>query len=288
MSSAAIRKAKHLLCWKQGRGDDIGKSTELIVKSLVNKLEKQEAGSLEELECALSHTNPQTHCVTIARTFDHSGRMQVAHIRKLPHVLYCRLWRWPDLKNHHELELLENCEFGYSKNKDKVCINPYHYKRVETQHNFNLNSGTVAEQYQKPPIWCSIDYWELDKQVGETFKASLNDVVVDGFINPSTTGSRFCLGVLSSSHRSKTIEDTRCLIGKGVHLNYAIGAVSAVSVGQHPVFVQSKNLNYLNGFLLTTVCKFLPGCSSKIFNKEHFDTLLAQSINQGLDSIMNL
>ena len=68
-------------------------------------------------------------CVTISRNLD--GRLQVSHRKCLPHVIYCRLWRWPDLQTHHELRAVENCEYNYYLKKDDVCINPYHYVRVE-------------------------------------------------------------------------------------------------------------------------------------------------------------
>lgn len=58
-------------------------------------------------------------------------RLQVSHRKCLPHVIYCRLWRWPDLQTHHELRAVENCEYNYYLKKDDVCINPYHYVRVE-------------------------------------------------------------------------------------------------------------------------------------------------------------
>uniref|UniRef100_A0A8I5ZQC4 Mothers against decapentaplegic homolog n=1 Tax=Rattus norvegicus TaxID=10116 RepID=A0A8I5ZQC4_RAT len=60
------------------------------------------------------------------------GRLQVSHRKGLPHVIYCRLWRWPDLHSHHELKAIENCEYAFSLKKDEVCVNPYHYQRVET------------------------------------------------------------------------------------------------------------------------------------------------------------
>ncbi|KFO63241.1 Mothers against decapentaplegic 2, partial [Corvus brachyrhynchos] len=60
------------------------------------------------------------------------GRLQVSHRKGLPHVMYCRLWRWPDLHSHHELKAIENCEYAFNLKKDEVCVNPYHYQRVET------------------------------------------------------------------------------------------------------------------------------------------------------------
>ena len=118
---------KSLLGWKQGDEDD--RWAEKAIDSLVKKLKKQK-GSLEELEKALSQPNTPTKCVTIPRSLD--GRLQVSHRKGLPHVIYCRVWRWPDLQSHHELKPLDVCEFAYSRGKKEVCINPYHYKRVET------------------------------------------------------------------------------------------------------------------------------------------------------------
>ena len=58
--------------------------------------------------------------------------MQVSHRKGLPHVIYCRVWRWPDLQSHHELKPLEICEYPFTSKQMEVCINPYHYKRVES------------------------------------------------------------------------------------------------------------------------------------------------------------
>ena len=57
---------------------------------------------------------------------------QVSHRKGLPHVIYCRVWRWPDLQTHHELKSVDYCKFGFAEKNKEVCINPYHYIRVET------------------------------------------------------------------------------------------------------------------------------------------------------------
>lgn len=67
---------------------------------------------------------------SVCRSLD--GRLQVSHRKGLPHVIYCRLWRWPDLHSHHELRAMEMCEYAFNMKKDEVCVNPYHYQRVET------------------------------------------------------------------------------------------------------------------------------------------------------------
>jgi len=117
---------KRLLGWKKGEGED--KWSEKAVKSLVKKLKK--AGGLDELEKAITTQNCNTRCITIPRSLD--GRLQVSHRKGLPHVIYCRLWRWPDLQSHHELRAIENCEFAFNLKRDEVCVNPYHYQRIET------------------------------------------------------------------------------------------------------------------------------------------------------------
>ncbi|XP_077014197.1 mothers against decapentaplegic homolog 9 [Tamandua tetradactyla] len=118
---------KRLLGWKQG--DEEEKWAEKAVDSLVKKLKKKK-GAMDELERALSCPGQPSRCVTIPRSLD--GRLQVSHRKGLPHVIYCRVWRWPDLQSHHELKALECCEFPFGSKQKEVCINPYHYRRVET------------------------------------------------------------------------------------------------------------------------------------------------------------
>merc|ERR1719489_458375 len=81
-------------------------------------------------EKALSCPGQPSKCVTIPRSLD--GRLQVSHRKGLPHVIYCRVWRWPDLQSHHELQPLDICNFPFDAKHKDVCINPYHYKRVDS------------------------------------------------------------------------------------------------------------------------------------------------------------
>ncbi|XP_014876493.1 mothers against decapentaplegic homolog 2-like isoform X2 [Poecilia latipinna] len=143
---------------EQNGGGQEEKWCEKAVKSLVKKLKK--TGQLDELEKAISAQNSNTKCVTIPSNCselwglgsghtieqwdstgmygypDHSrsldGRLQVSHRKGLPHVIYCRLWRWPDLHSHHELRAIDTCQYAFNLKKDEVCVNPYHYQRVET------------------------------------------------------------------------------------------------------------------------------------------------------------
>ncbi|XP_021475095.1 mothers against decapentaplegic homolog 1 isoform X3 [Oncorhynchus mykiss] len=306
---------KRLLGWKQG--DEEEKWAEKAVDALVKKLKKKK-GAMEELERALSCPGQPSNCVTIPRSLD--GRLQVSHRKGLPHVIYCRVWRWPDLQSHHELKALECCEYPFGSKQKDVCINPYHYKRVDSPEtpppaylppeermtqdcpqpmDTNLMVPALPLEisnrpdvqpvaYEEPKHWCSIVYYELNNRVGEAFQANSTSVLVDGFTDPSNNRNRFCLGLLSNVNRNSTIENTRRHIGKGVHLYYVGGEVYAECLSDSSIFVQSRNCNYHHGFHPTTVCKIPSGCSLKIFNNQEFAELLAQSVNHGFEAVYEL
>ncbi|XP_057316125.1 mothers against decapentaplegic homolog 3-like isoform X2 [Hydractinia symbiolongicarpus] len=121
---------RRLLQWKVGNDEEHW--SEKAVKSLVKKLKKSGSGGLEELEKSITTQGQGEHtrCVTIPRSLD--GRLQVSHRKGLPHVIYVRLWRWPDLQSHHELRAIDSCQFAFNLKRSEVCVNPYHYQRVET------------------------------------------------------------------------------------------------------------------------------------------------------------
>ncbi|CAB0016974.1 unnamed protein product [Nesidiocoris tenuis] len=112
---------KRLLGWKKSQCED--KWSEKAVKSLVKKLKK--TGGLEELEKAVTTQDPSTKCIVIPRN------ALVSQRKGLPHVIYCRLWRWPNLHSHHEIAPIESCTYGFGHKRDEVCVNPYHYNKVE-------------------------------------------------------------------------------------------------------------------------------------------------------------
>ena len=116
---------------KEGSGQDDQPTDkdwiDKAVRSLVKKLKR--SGQTAELERALTSQGSRTGCVYIPRSLD--GRLQIAHRKGLPHVIYCRLFRWPSLQTHHELKAVDWCEFAFNLKKDDVCVNPYHYERVE-------------------------------------------------------------------------------------------------------------------------------------------------------------
>lgn len=56
---------------------------------------------------------------------------QVSQKKGLPHVIYCRLWRFPELQSHHELKAVDNCRFAFHLRREEVCVNPYHYTKID-------------------------------------------------------------------------------------------------------------------------------------------------------------
>ena len=142
--------------------------------------------------------------------------------------------------------------------------------------------------YQEPDCWCSVMYYELNNRVGEQFRTGRSNVIIDGYTDPNTTSDRFSLGLLSNVNRNSTIENTRRHIGKGVHLYYVGGEVFAECISESSIFIQSRNCNYVHGFLPTTVCKVPPNCSLKIFDNQVFSQLLSRSVSQGYEAVFEL
>ncbi|XP_014112529.1 mothers against decapentaplegic homolog 2 isoform X6 [Parus major] len=325
---------KRLLGWKKSAGGTAGaggseqngqeeKWCEKAVKSLVKKLKK--TGQLDELEKAITTQNCNTKCVTIPSTCSEiwglstpntidqwdttglysfseqtrslDGRLQVSHRKGLPHVIYCRLWRWPDLHSHHELKAIENCEYAFNLKKDEVCVNPYHYQRVETPvlppvlvprhteiltelpplddythsipENTNFPAGIEPQSNYipetPPPGYISEDGETSDQQLNQSM-----DTGSPAELSPST---------LSPVNHS---------LGRGVRLYYIGGEVFAECLSDSAIFVQSPNCNQRYGWHPATVCKIPPGCNLKIFNNQEFAALLAQSVNQGFEAVYQL
>ncbi|XP_011331793.1 mothers against decapentaplegic homolog 4 isoform X5 [Ooceraea biroi] len=124
-ADACLSIVHSLMCHRQG-GESEGFSKRAI-ESLVKKL-KEKRDELDSLITAIT-TNGAHHskCVTIQRTLD--GRLQVAGRKGFPHVIYARIWRWPDL-HKNELKHVKYCQYAFDLKCDSVCVNPYHYERV--------------------------------------------------------------------------------------------------------------------------------------------------------------
>uniref|UniRef100_A0A668RJK2 Mothers against decapentaplegic homolog n=1 Tax=Oreochromis aureus TaxID=47969 RepID=A0A668RJK2_OREAU len=347
-NDACLSIVHSLMCHRQGGESET--FAKRAIESLVKKL-KEKKDELDSLITAITTNGAHpSKCVTIQRTLD--GRLQVAGRKGFPHVIYARLWRWPDL-HKNELKHVKYCQFAFDLKCDCVCVNPYHYERVVSpgidlsgltinssaghtssmivkdefdfdgqQSVSSIDGGHSLQTIQHPPTssrpppsesfptptllpppepstsastssfpavaagsgnatstwprngftptiphhsnghlqhhppiphptflspdyWCSIAYFEMDVQVGETFKvpSSCPIVTVDGYVDPSG-GDRFCLGQLSNVHRTEAIERARLHIGKGVQLECkGEGDVWVRCLSDHAVFVQSYYLD---------------------------------------------
>ncbi|CAK8672386.1 mothers against decapentaplegic homolog 3-like [Clavelina lepadiformis] len=133
---------KRLLGAKRGDLDsNEEKKAEKIIKSLAKKFKKYK---LQELEKAVLEQTPNTKCITVARnewrtlmahpdviTTSSGDAINTKSAVTLPHEWACKLWRWPYLKAALELSCIPLCEHGYERNTSEICIQPYHYKKIE-------------------------------------------------------------------------------------------------------------------------------------------------------------
>jgi len=92
----------------------------------------------------------------------------------------------------------------------KVAFFGYILTSYRVSGNADVNISGLLSSQPAPEYWCSVAYFELDTQVGETFKvpSSCPNVTVDGYVDPSG-GNRFCLGALSNVHRTEQSERAR-------------------------------------------------------------------------------
>ncbi|GFY44884.1 mothers against decapentaplegic homolog 6 [Trichonephila inaurata madagascariensis] len=208
----------------------------------------------------------------------------------MPHVLFCQLWRWADLRQPNELTQLPNCHT--SQDPLYICANPYHWSRLckpdtppppytthpqelpkveedtsipsdpvspDSRFSSNLSGSSISSQ-----PWCKLAYWELSDRVGRLLPFSQS--VVNVFADlPHSDG--LCLQTLTDSQvtNNLSVKQTRTKIGKGLTIFKMDHEVWVYNRSEYPMFVNSPTLDPPNTEKLT-VYKLLPGYSIKIFD----------------------
>ncbi|XP_050395776.1 mothers against decapentaplegic homolog 4 isoform X4 [Patella vulgata] len=142
-ADACLSIVHSLMCHRQGgESESFGKRA---IESLVKKL-KEKRDELDSLITAITTNGAlPSKCVTIQRTLD--GRLQVAGRKGFPHVIYARIWRWPDL-HKNELKHVKFCQYAFDLKQDSVCVNPYHYERVVSP---GIDLSGLTLQHAGPP-----------------------------------------------------------------------------------------------------------------------------------------
>ncbi|XP_028851869.1 mothers against decapentaplegic homolog 4 isoform X1 [Denticeps clupeoides] len=151
-NDACLSIVHSLMCHRQGGESE--SFSKRAIESLVKKL-KEKKDELDSLITAITTNGAHpSKCVTIQRTLD--GRLQVAGRKGFPHVIYARLWRWPDL-HKNELKHVKYCQFAFDLKCDSVCVNPYHYERVVSP-GIDLSGLTITNPTPGPSLIVKDEY----------------------------------------------------------------------------------------------------------------------------------
>ncbi|XP_074604893.1 smad on X protein isoform X2 [Brevipalpus obovatus] len=299
---------KRLLNQKKGITEEDEWWAEKAIKSLVKKVRKT---CLDELERAIMHEEPNTKCITIQRSLD--GRLQVSHKKGLPHVMYCRLFRWPDLINHHELKAIDSCQYAFNLKKDEVCINPYHYTRAplptvlvprqpiesiptdlpviddyidsvpeNTDHPGGMNNQMFPLTETPPPGYMSEDGDNQEQNGTDDM-----DTSIIGSPSPS-------LDVQPISYTepafwcSIAYYELKTRVGETFHASQPSLTVDGFTDPSSPDRFCLGLLSNVNRTTTIEQTRRHIGCNLKIFKNADFAAVLSQSVSQGFEAVFQL
>lgn len=136
---------------------DIKESNARAIRYLLGRVGRNKRTTEEELVSALQLKSPRTNCVLVTQF--HGHKLLKSNRKVSLAVLYCKLWRWPNLKSQHNLITLECCRnFQYelsslSPHKPQCqCVNPYHYELSKPIQNHEFRVPLIP-----PDISSSLD-----------------------------------------------------------------------------------------------------------------------------------
>ncbi|XP_041356117.1 mothers against decapentaplegic homolog 4-like isoform X1 [Gigantopelta aegis] len=202
-ADACLSIVHSLMCHRQGGESE--SFAKRAIESLVKKL-KEKRDELDGLITAITTNGAHpSKCVTIQRTLD--GRLQVAGRKGFPHVIYARIWRWPDL-HKNELKHAKFCQFAFDLKQDSVCVNPYHYERVVAP---GIDLSGLTLQHAGPPGRLVKDEYGGEIHMDRRQSGDGNDTVQH---QPAETYSRI-MGADCSSQSSSTTPTTVPHQGQG-------------------------------------------------------------------------
>ncbi|XP_050337579.1 mothers against decapentaplegic homolog 7 isoform X3 [Bactrocera neohumeralis] len=222
-------------------------------RKFMKMLNRQQQGELlDSVRCrkemSASH---DTKCILLKRSLIY---------KEEPHVICCRLFLWPNLRDATELKRLPICTAD--RHSIYVCCNPLHWCRVlETDQN----------------SWCQVAYWELNERVGNrcsVHKPFVN-IYADGRGN-NNDSQDFCLRDLTADKTTPPREDVECTrqkIGFGLILSQEPDGIWLYNRSMAPVFILSPTLNES----LSCVYKVTPGDCLKAFDINRAQSLICSS-----------
>lgn len=110
---------KRLVKERVRRANEARRPLEEEAEGLVALLKKLKDNQLEMLLTAVQSRGRQlTNCVLLPREYRENE----------PHVLCCRTWRWPDVRQGNELRRIPACRSA--ADTVYICCNPYHWSRL--------------------------------------------------------------------------------------------------------------------------------------------------------------
>ena len=142
----------------------------------------------------------------------------------------------------------------------------------------------------EPAVWCLVNYYELDTQIGDSYTTSNSTFIIDGYTS-SYYKDRYCLGCFSNIKRDEVTIKTRRYIGSGLRIFKTDSNVYVQCLSNYSIFVQSPSSNLRNGLVPMTVTKVIPGTLLDLFDYKDFGNRLEETVrlhNQDIDQLYHL